>query len=313
MLTTKDLIAKIDAAMKAITTTDLGSSVLRPEKADRFIRTVSEATPVLQAARRLTMNAPTRDIDRVAFTSRILGPATEGTDLTNESKPTFAMNQLVAVEAGGVVGLTDNTLEDNLEREDFEDTLLDLIAERSGVDLEELFIQGDTASADPYLQLTDGWLKLAANQLADTDFDATDVEAMFNAMLLAVPKKYFRDPSQWRFYVPWNIADDYREKLKARGTALGDEMYTTARSLAYKGVPVEVVPNMPAGNALLVPPVNLVYGIYRQIRIEPDRVAKARKTDFVVTLRADCHYEDENAAVRAQGYTGAGGGSGVEG
>jgi len=310
MLTTKDLITKIDAAMKAITTTDLGSSVLRPEKADRFIRTASEATPVLQAARRLTMNAPTRDIDRVAFTSRILGPATEDTALANETKPTFAMNQLVAVEAGGVVGLTDNTLEDNLEREDFEDTLLDLIAERSGVDLEELFINGDTGSGDSYLALTDGWLKLAANQLvadgtAPDDFDPADVESMFNAMLLAVPKKYFRDPSQWRFYVPWNIADDYREKLKARGTALGDEMYTTARSLAYKGVPVEVVPNMPAGNALLVPPVNLVYGIYRQIRIEPDRVAKARKTDFVVTLRADCHYEDENAAVRAQGYTGA--------
>jgi len=306
MLTAKDLIAKIDAAMKAITVPDLGSSILLPEKADRFIRVASEATPILQSARRLTMNAPTRDIDRVAFTSRILGPATENVDLTNETKPTFAMNQLVAVEVGGIVGVTDNTLEDNIERQNFENTLLDMIAERAGLDLEELFIRGDTGSSDPYLKLTDGWLKLAGNQLAaDSDFDGTNVESMFDAMLEAVPKKYFRDPGQWRFYVPWNVADDYRDKLRARNTSLGDEAQTTARPLAYKGVPVEIAPNIPEGNALLVAPVNLVYGVYRQIRIEPDRVAKARRTDFVVTLRADCHYEDENAAVRAQGYTGA--------
>lgn len=308
MLTTKELIAKIDAAMKAITTSDLGSSILRPEKADRFIRTVSEATPVLQAARRLTMNAPTRDIDRVAFTSRILGPATEDSELTNETKPTFATNQLVAIEVGGVVGLTDNTLEDNIERQNFENTLLDMIAERAGVDLEELFFKGDKSSSDSYLRLTDGWLKLAGNQLSSSDFDTANVESMFDAMLEAVPKKYFRDPGQWRFYVPWNIADDYRDKLRARNTSLGDEAQTSARPLAYKGVPIEVVPNVPAGNALLVAPMNLVYGIYREIRIEPDRMPKARKTDFVVTLRADCHYEDENAAVRAQGYTGAVGG-----
>jgi len=308
MLTTKDLINKIDAAMKAITVSDLGSSVLTTEKANRFIRTASEATPVLQNSRRLTMNAPTRDIDRVAFTQRILGPTQENVEITNETKPTFATNQLVAVEVGGVVGITDNTLEDNIEREDFEDTLLDLIAERVGVDLEELFIKGDTGSTDNYLKLTDGWLKLAGNQLtgggATPNFSATDVEEMFDAMLQAVPKKYFRNPADWRFYVTWNIADDYRDVLKNRNTSLGDQAMVSNTGLAYKGVPLEVVPNMPDGNALLVPPSNLVWGMYREIRIEPERVAKARRTDFVVTLRADCHYEDENAAVRAQGYTG---------
>jgi hypothetical protein len=39
----------------------------------------------------------------------------------------------------------------------------------------------------------------------------------------------------------------------------------------------------------------MVYGLYRDIRIEPDRQPKKRQTDFVLSLRADCHFEDENA------------------
>lgn len=300
----QDLLARVQSALKAITTGDLGSSKLVPTKQRMFVRTVSKATRVLDEARRIDMTSHTHDIDRVGFASRILMPATEDVEPEGESKPDFDTNTLESKEVIGVAGITDSTLEDNIERENFEDTLIQLIANRVGIDLEELFLNGDRDSTDPYLRITDGWLKKSANLIQETDFDPTNVEDMFNKMIHAVPKKYLRNRSEWKFYVHWDIEDAYRDVLRERGTGLGDTAQTTANTLAFKGIQVLDNSNMPKGTALLVPPSNLVYGIYRDIRIEPDRIAKKRRTDFVTTLRVDCHYEDENASVVAKGFTG---------
>lgn len=61
----QDILAKIQGAIKALTTTDLGSSLLSRQKQQRFVRTVSEATPILNAARRINMKSHTYDIDRI--------------------------------------------------------------------------------------------------------------------------------------------------------------------------------------------------------------------------------------------------------
>lgn len=299
----KEILAKIDAAIKQITVTDLGSSVLTPEKADRFIRVVEGSTPILNEARRYTMTSYERDIDRTGFGARILHVPDDGAAY---SDPTFATNKLSVVEVMATIGIKDDALEDNIEKENFENTLIDMIADRAGIDMEELFLKGDTASADTYLALTDGWLKLAANQLdgAAADFDPTKVEDMFQALFDAVPKKYIRDRNQWRIYCSYKIEDDYRDVLRSRGTGLGDTAQTTGQRLYFKGFPVVPVGNMPDGKALLAHPDNLVYGVYRDIRIEPDRMPKLRQTDFVVTMRIDANYEDENAAAAAVGYTG---------
>lgn len=310
MFDNQDLLNRVQSTLKAITTFDLGRSVLMPSKQRLFVRTVSESTRILDEARRIDMTSHTHDIDRVGFSERILMAAQEDVEPLEDSIPDFNTNTLESKEVIAVAGLTDNTLEDNIERENFEGTLIQLIANRVGIDLEELFINGDKNSPDAFLRITDGWLQKAANFIqADPDdpnspFDPTNVESMFNAMIQAVPKKYLRNRDEWRFYVHWDIEDAYRDVLRKRGTGLGDTAQTTANVLAFKGIRVLDCANMPAGKALLVPPKNLVYGIYRDIRIEPERIAKRRRTDFITTLRVDCHYEDENAAVVAEGFTG---------
>lgn len=300
----QDILARIEGALKSLTTSDISSSLLTRQKQNRFVRVVSESTTVLDNARRINMQSHTYDIDRIGFASRILQKATEGQEPDSDPKPQTSTNTLESKEVIAVPSVTDSTMEDNIEKDDFDDTLLDLIADRSGIDLEELFMQGDRDSSDAFLAITDGWLKKSANEVTESSFDATNVEKMFDAMLRAVDKKYLRNRGEWTFYVHWDIEDDYRNILRERGTGLGDSAQTTAQQLAYKGIRVVDNSNMPAGTALLVPNSNLVYGIYRDIRIEPDRRAKARTTDFVTSLRVDCHYEDENASVVAKGYTG---------
>lgn len=303
VMTNQEILEKIHSALKTITTNDLGASRLARSKQQRFVRVLSESTPLLDVARRIDMTSHTHDIDRVGFASRILYPAKENEEGDKTSNPDFATNTLESKEVMAIAGVTDSTLEDNIEQEGFENTLLDLIADRVGIDLEELFINGDRESDDEFLAITDGWLKKSANEvIGDVDFDANDVEDMFDAMLRAIPKKYLRNRAEWTFWVHWDIEDAYRNTLRKRGTGLGDTAQTTAQVLAYKGIQVRDCSNMPEGTALLVPNNNLVYGIYRDVFIEPDRIPKARRTDFVTTLRVDCHYEDENASVVGKGF-----------
>ncbi|KKN20734.1 hypothetical protein LCGC14_0932540 [marine sediment metagenome] len=308
MLTIEQMV---EAVVKRITTTTLGETALHPEKAAQLVRELEFSTPMLGATRRLDMKSDKRDIDRIGFTGRLMNVApAEGEPIVTESTPAFTSNELSVVKAVGVVELSDESLEDNIERENFEDTLIALIGSQAGIDLEELYLNGDVGSGDPYLALTDGWNVLANNQItgaANLDFTAADVESMFEAMLVEIltnARQFMRRRQDMKFWVSWKAENDYRELLRQRGTDLGDSVQTKAQPLAYKGIPVVPVFNMPITDALMATDDNLVYGIRRDIRLEPERQARAGRTDFVVTFRTDAHYEDETGAVHATGYAG---------
>lgn len=297
----QDLLAAVKGALKeSITTDTIGGSKLTPEKRDRFVRTVSKATKIMDNARRINMTSHTHDIDRVGFGGRILRSATEGQAPEETSAPEFHLNTLESKEVMAIASLTDSTLEDNIEKEGFENTLIDLIGDRVGIDLEELYLNGDSESSDTFLAKTDGWLKKAENQVDASS--AEDITGLFNLMLQSIDKKYLRNREEWKLYVHWDMEDEYRDYLSERGTALGDTATTENGRLAYKGIGVHVSSNMEPGKAMLVPDSNLVYGVYRDVRIEPSRKAESRMTNFVTTTRVDCHFEDENAVVVADSY-----------
>ena len=73
----------------------------------------------------------------------------------------------------------------------------------------------------------------------------------------------------------------------------------------YKGIPVVYCPMLERASeatgrvAMLQHPDNMAWGVFHEVTIEREREAKARRTDFVLTIEADAHYEDENAAVVA--------------
>jgi len=420
MPTNEELLNSLNSAFKGIIeTSTLGTSVLQPAKLDAFVRTMQARTTILKEARFIQMDSQVVDIDRVGFMGRILRSggalaaqnksALQGnTTLTTDdyAAPTFATNKLVAREMQAICGIYDSTLRRNLERGDFEQTLVELFGEAAGRDLEEWALLANMSlntSSYPFLSLTDGWVKTAGNKVygihgdkssgvsttiktgnavaagafslvttatdlsgvaagkfyrvgtpgtstleyvtvASVDdstdtitfttpfrydhaagepvvqinaipqfyrYSATWIEDMFNAMLAALPKQYLQNPADWRFYVPWEVYDGYRDVLRARNTALGDTAQTGNAPLFYKGIPVVYTPmlersaayNSSAGTwgsvALLSNPDNMVWGVFHQVTIEPSRVAVARRTDFVLTVEADCNYEDENAAVAA--------------
>lgn len=298
------MLDRIGQAVKAITVSDLGESKLLPQQQTRFIATATKATPILDAARRIDMTSHTRNIDRISMLGRMLRKTGETETAKEADGVSFHTNKLIAEEMTGFFGLTDQALEDNLEGEQLQNTIVDLAGRAAGIDLADLFLNGDKDSLDELLSTTDGWLKKAANKIDATMFDPTDVESLFGGMIGVLDKTYLRDPADWTIWTDWATADAYRDTLRGRNTGLGDTAQTSNAGLNFKGFEVQYEPAMPEGSALLVPNDNLVWGAHRDVRIEPDRQPKDRRTDFVVSVRADCHFEDENVAVVAEGYTG---------
>jgi hypothetical protein len=331
--TNAELLAKLESSFKSIIDVNaLGDSVLQPAKFAQFVRSMQYRTVILDEARFIEMDSDVVDIDRVGFVGRIMHSGTSydaGTgawahrELSSDeySSPTFATNKLTAKELQAVASLRDKSLRRNIERGNFEATLIDLFGEAAGRDMEEFALLADTSisySDDDVLSLTDGWIKLAGQKVYGTgsgkDFDpSTDdwPENMFDAMLSALPKQFLQNESEFRFYVDWDTRDDYIDLLRAKGTDLGDRAQVQSGALTppYKGVPVKYVPILGRSNdvadggagrvALFSHPNNMAWGIFHEVTIEPDRVAKDRRTDFVMTVEADSGYEDENGAVAA--------------
>lgn len=342
------LLAKLDAAFKGILEiNDFGDSVLAPAKFDRFVQQMEHSTVVLPAARFINMTSQRVDIDRTGFVTRILKsgrtavPASPPTwpDVAGGSsrslnttwnggedfaEPSFWTNQLNARELQAVTSLRDDALRRNIEKGNFENTLIDLFSAAAGRDLEEFALLGDTNltfAQDDVLSQTDGWARKAKQKLygvgADKDFDPSDdayPENMLNEMLQALPKQYLANPGDWKFYVTWSVYDGYRDILRARGTQLGDTAQTSNMPLYFKGTQVVYCPFLERAHslrgaadadliegeiALLTNPDNMVWGIFHQVQIEREREAKLRRTDFVLAFEGDVHYEDENAAVVA--------------
>lgn len=304
-MTQEEMLSKVNAAVKAISTDKLGDSKLPVEKRDEFIRTLSEGSKVMDDARQVTMNSDKYDIDRIGFSGGIMKKATEG-EGTSGSEPDFRTNKLHAKEGIAKVEVTYSTLEDNIEKGNLEDSLLDLIADRASTDLEFGFIRGEEDDdSDDIEALTDGWLKKAENEIdgeEDSDFDQDDVTDMFDQMMDKIEDKYIRDESDWVFYVSRDVLKAYRKFLQERNTSLGDESITGGDGLYYEGIELKRTPGMPTGQAFLVPKENLVYGVHRDITIEDEKDIEKRTVKFVVTMRMDCHFEDENIAVVAKNF-----------
>lgn len=337
----KSRFQRLHAAFKAITTGDFGDSILLPKQRNRFIRMAQEDSPILRETRRLTMTRHQENIDRTAFLERVLRAGEDSTGAhkvlvqSEYAKPEFFTNKLNAFEVQGTVSILDKALRRNLEQQYYINTLMDGFNEAVGRDLAELFVLADTEidpADDLLLSKTDGWAKGAVNKLygvdrADTDgagpitadakdFDPANDDAaagfpinMFQAMLVALPKRYFRNPAQWKFKMGWEVQDAYREQIAKRIGSTADSALVDGRVSNYKGIQIDYEPtfekaetpqNGGAGRiCMLLHPSNNVWGVFHEVTVEPSRKPEERRTAYVVTAEVDCNYEDENAAVVA--------------
>lgn len=282
--------------------------ILKPAQSQQFMRVLIDESKLLPMVTVVPMRSPTQEIDKIRFMGRILRAGQEATALAegDRSKPTTEKVELSAKLFKGEVRLSNETLEDSIEREELRNTIMQLMAERVGLDAEEVVVKGDTASSDPFLAQFNGILKQATSHIVDVA-GAQTTKAVWRDMLKAMPQPFRRNKGALRYLTSGNSEIDYRDSLSDRVGDLSDKNLEQEAQIRYTGIPVDDVPLFPedtgSGNnkaqALLLDPKNIQVGIWRNIRVETDKLISEGVLVMVVTLRMDVKYAVEDAVVKA--------------
>lgn len=315
----KELMRKADLAVA-----DLSSNggLLNPEQANAFIQKLLVEPVMLSQVRRVTMGAPQRKVNKIQFASRILrnaaasgmGANNTAMDAVNRAKPTTEQIQLNTHEVIAEVDLPYDVIEDNIERGNIGartdaggtaaggglvDTIMTLIAQRVAVDLEELALYGDTGSADSYLATCDGWLKkLSGAQVLDAGGAPITRRVLTDGMKQMLPQ-YRRNKAALAHFVSTEHEIDYRDTIAQRETAVGDAQTQATSTVYAAGAPLVGVGQLAGRNSgILTNPLNLLFGIQRQINIETDKEIRERRYVIVVTARIDFQIEEVLGAVK---------------
>lgn len=308
----RSLLAKADLALSDLTS---GGGLLQPAQAAKFMRIMIKESRLLGLSTVVPMRSPKQDLPKIKFGSRILRAGAEATPVAagDRQKPDFSYVELDAKLFKGEVRLSNEVLEDSIEQGELKNTIMQLMAERVALDTEEVAINGDTASADPFLAQFDGVLKQATSHVYDhaPAADSRASKALWKGMLKLMPQEYRRDRRNLRFLTSGNAELDYRDSLSDRATALGDKYLETDPVATYAGIPVLDVPlfpeNLGGGTnetaALLLDPKNINLGVWREIRVETDKDVSAGTIVIVVSMRVDCKYAHEDAVVKGTGIT----------
>jgi HK97 family phage major capsid protein len=311
----KEILAKADMALSDLATAGL----MQPEQANNFIRILMQDTAFLDDVRLINMSRPKMTVNKLALNTRALRIANQGTissPLSGEqgtramaradrTKVTTSKVELDTFEVIAEVNLPYEVLEDNIEggqidNTRFQATVLEQLAGRIRIDIEDVLLNGDTASVDTFLQVRDGIIKQTASNIVNNSGAALDA-VTFNEMIQTLPDKFKRVMNRYKFYVAHNKALQYMMQVAQRQTGLGDSVLVGGNGVNFApfGVPLVGAASMPATQALFLDPTNILFGVQRNMRMEFDRDTRERVLIIVFTMRFDFKLEQEDMVVKA--------------
>jgi hypothetical protein len=310
----QELIQRADMALSDL----IGSGgYLTTAQNNKFFRKMMDEPTILKDARVVPMARPKMEINKIGFGTRILRAAQQGNISTPEVgetgsraltraqryRPTTERVTLQTSEVIAEIDLPYEAIEDSIEGGDldaatFQQTILDMMASRVSLDLEELVILGDTSSSDSYLALQNGIIKQAVSNIVNQGGDPMGPQ-LFGNMIKALPTKYYKLLNRYRFYTSKPKEIDYRMTVAQRQTSLGDATLQGNFPIAVLGVPLTSAALMPSSNAVLMIPNNLIIGVQRNLRMEFDKDIRERAFVIVLTMRLAIAFEEEDMNVKA--------------
>lgn len=269
----QQLMAMIE---KAISTGSLSNGLMNPEQSKAFHRMVFEATPFSQLHRKEQRKAKNGEIDKIAIGGRLLRKKVENTDdgyragITTSAVPYNAQAVRLPWE------ITEETLRQNIEGENFEDTVMQMMTKQVGIDLEDLHFNGDTTSADSFLSINDGWVKQIRTGTGSHVIDHTAVGAGFGkatlfAVTRAMPNRYKNQNLRW--LMSPTRREMWVEYLTNRPTGAGDAALLGVGDQVNRplGYGIVEIPSLADDIIILSDPQNFISVWTYEIRI--------RKTD----------------------------------
>lgn len=305
---------------KATLTTSGWSYGLSLEEADRFLDYVVDQSVLLKQIRTVRMSAAKHRIDKIGLGARVLRkgePGVDPGDTVSMAAPSAI--ELAASEVVGIVSVSDDLIEDNIEGEAFVQHLLSMIGRAAANEIEQAAIHGDTSTPDStgILDRWDGFYKLAKaggahviEAMADSDRYWPGANgAKATRLLKTLPTKYRQDYRTLAVLLHNDLYLDYMDELASKGFSEAWQAITGMQDVPIRSIPNIRVPllktdmafsysaqNYTDGTFVMLTDLrNLIVGIQREIRIEPQRWARKRCTDWVISMRADVKIENADA------------------
>lgn len=283
---------------------------LNPGQAARFIRIAIDESVVMSRARTRPMKAPAELLEKTRFGSRIMRAGAEGTPVAeaDRARPDLDKVELLAKLFRAEVDLSDEVLDDNIERKNLKNTIMTLMGERGALDMDEVLVNGDTSSLDPFLAQFDGIRKQATSNIVLAGGETMN-KGIFREMIKKMPTEFRKRKKDLTYFTSFDGELDYSDTLADRMTPLGDRQVEADLESIYKGIPVVSVPVIPddlgGGNdeteVILTNTQNIVVGMYRRIRMRTDLLVREGILVIVADVRFDVKYEEETAVVKATG------------
>ena len=284
-------------------------ALLNDEQFAQFMRAATINQTILNDASFRRMNSMNQVVSSTKIVGRVLQSGYKSAGVTqDELTPAtigFGKAELNATKLKALTSILDDDKEDNIEREAFEQTLLTMMGEAVGIDLEAVAVYGDTTKTGLFGTM-DGWLKTSTKHISS--FTGSTIIEKFDEMIAQMPAAY-RQANLMKdlvFYAPFEVIEEYRNFLIDRETGLGDSSLLNAEELKYKGIPVKYAPVLDAADGrtscgytpiILTVPEFLWLGMYKDISIEPKRIVENEETEYYYRMRCDASLQWNDAVV----------------
>ena len=333
MASQEEILSKADEVTTGVVGNDSGG-LMKPAQSNRFLDFVIDQSVLMQNARVVRMRTPQMEIDKVSVGTRLLSKATEATDSGANAAVTFSKVSLSTVKLRLDWALSTESLEDNIEGASLEDHIAQVMARQTANDLDDLFINGNTSSANGLLKALDGFIKLAKTNGRTVDEAGNQVSrATYDRILRNMPTKYLQRRNELRFFSGSGTVQDTIYSLgnpnsataatagaPSPGSLVGDAAFLQgamrgnggpgSTGVSPFGIPLIEVPLMPEtvsgdysgatgshGHVELTFPNNRVIGIHRDITVYRQFKPKTDTIEYTQYMRVASNIENADSYV----------------
>lgn len=295
-----------------IETSVVTSGLLQPYQAKKFLLQTFDATPLMKAIRHVTREEKSGEIDKIGIGKRKLRAKVENVDDGYRAGVEFGSIHYETKAVRLPWEITEETIRQNIEGENFEATVTNLMTTQVGVDTEDLLINGDenTKPDDPdydFLKLNDGIKKLITNggHIVDVNGAEDMGMEMFYKAVASIPNRFNNGKLRWLMSPTraqqWELF--LLNKVINNGGVVPEALYKSPVA-----IPSMEVPNLSDDVVILCEPQNIIEVNTYTIKIRKDSTSKDAimqdKRFYVVHFDFDALIEELDATAIITGLPG---------
>lgn len=299
--------------------TNLPNSVMNRQQTDRFIDLVIDQSIMLKQIRTERVDHPKGEINKLNLGDIVTEGASATTSATTRI-PTESVVNYDMIKYRSAFDLATDFVEDNIEKGQVRDTLLNMFTKRISTDLEMAAIEGDASlttgdaqsDSNNLLGVNDGFKEILTDNVPSAQkvnaASAASSKKLFYEMKRKIPARFRIAKPDYRWNVSSAVYDKWELDVSARATEAGDEALSGRGTRRPFGIQLNEVPLMPDDLSIgttatdgtqiwLSPLMNFIFFIQRAITIEWDRKPRDDKWEVTIHTRMDVQVEDPNMVI----------------